>query len=160
MSRIARRVKQAGVYFVTTDTWQRHQLFQKAELARIVLVQIFECGKRGFCKLHAFVLMPEHLHMLITPAEEASLEKALTMIQGGSSFRIAKELNYQFPIWISGHHDRWIGNTAKHRISKQYLELNPVKAQLAEKPSDYSAGAASGKYEMDPCGFDEGSFRG
>jgi putative transposase len=160
MSRIARRVKRAGVYFVTTDTWQRHQLVQKAELARIVLDQIFECGKRGFYKLHAFVLMPEHLHMLITPAEEASLEKALTMIQGGSSFRIGKELNYQFPIWFSGYYDRWLGNTADYRIRKRYIELNPLKAQLAEKPSDYSAGAASGKYEMDPCGFNERSFRG
>jgi putative transposase len=58
MSRIARRVKQPGVYFVTTDTWQRRKLFQKAELAKIVLEQIFECRKRGFYKLHAFVLMP------------------------------------------------------------------------------------------------------
>lgn len=160
MSRIARRVKQPGVYFVTTDTWQRRKLFQKAELAKIVLEQIFECRKRSFYKLHAFVLMPEHLHMLITPGEEASLEKALMMIKGGSSFRIGKELNYKFPIWLSGYHDRWIRDIAEYRIRKQYIELSPVKAQLAEKAVDYSAGSASGKYEMDPCEFDEGNFRG
>jgi putative transposase len=160
MSRIARRVKQPGVYFVTTDTWQRRKLFQKAELAKIVLEQIFECRKRGFYKLHAFVLMPEHLHMLITPGEEASLEKALMMIKGGSSFRIGKELNYKFPIRLSGYHDRWIRDIAEYRIRKQYIELNPVKAQLAEKAVDYSAGSASGKYEMDPCEFDEGNYRG
>jgi putative transposase len=160
MSRIARRVHQAGVYFVTTDTWQRRQLFQKPELAKIVLDQIFECRKRGFYRLHAFVLMPEHLHMLITPGEEASLEKAVMMIKGGSSFKIRKELNYKFPIWFSGYHDRWIRDIAEYRIRKQYIELNPVKAQLVGKPSDYSAGSASGRYEMDPCEFEEGSFRG
>ena len=160
MSRIARRVKQADVYFVTTDTWQHRQFFQKPELAKIVLDQLFECRTRGFYKLHAFVLMPEHLHMLITPGEGASLEKAVMMIEGGSSFKIRKELNYKFPMWFSGYHDRWIRDIAEYRIRKQYIELNPVKAQLVEKPSDYSAGSASGKYETDPCEFEDGSFRG
>jgi hypothetical protein len=82
------------------------------------------------------------------------------MIKGGSSFRIGKELNYKFPIWLSGYHDRWIRDIAEYRIRKQYIELNPVKAQLAEKAVDYSAGSASGKYEMDPCEFDEGNYRG
>jgi putative transposase len=159
MSRIARRVHQAGVYFVATDTWQRRELFQKPELAKVVLDQIFECRKRGFYKLHAFVLMPERLHILLTPGEEASLEKAVMMIKGGSSFKIRKELNYKFLIWFNGYHDRWIRDIAEYRIRKQYIERNPVKAQLVEKPSDYSAGSASGEHEMDPCEFDEGSFR-
>jgi putative transposase len=160
MTRIARRVHQAGVYFVTTDTSQRRQLFQKAELAKIVLDQICECRTRGFYKLHAFVLMPEHLHMLIPPCEEASLEKAVMMIKGGSSFKIRKELNYKSPFWFSGYHDRWIRDITEYRIRKPCIELNPVKAQLAEKAADYSPGSAGGKYEMDPCEFEEGSFRG
>ncbi|MGA8677957.1 MAG: transposase, partial [Candidatus Acidiferrales bacterium] len=92
MSRITRRVKQFGVYFVTTDTWQRRQLFLNFEAAGIVLEQLMECRARGFYKLHAFVLMPEHLHMLITPGEESPIEKAVMMIKGGSSFKIRKEL--------------------------------------------------------------------
>lgn len=160
MSRITRRVKQFGVYFVTTDTWQRRQLFLNFEAAGIVLEQLMECRARGFYKLHAFVLMPEHLHMLITPGEESPIEKAVMMIKGGSSFKIRKELNFKFPIWHSGYHDRWIRNVAEYLIRKQYIELNPVKAQLAEKAADYSAGSASGKYKLDACQFDGGSFRG
>ncbi len=160
MSRITRRVKQSGVYFVTTDTWQRRQLFFKPEPAQIVVDQIMQCRERGFYKLHAFVLMPEHLHMLITPGEESPIEKAVMMIKGGSSFKIRKELNYQFPIWHSGYHDRWIRDLSEYRIRKQYIELNPVKARLAEKAADYLAGSASGKYELDACQFDGGSSRG
>lgn len=56
--------------------------------------------------MHAFVIMPEHLHLLITSGENTPLEKAVMMIKGGSSHRIKKELLYSFPIWMSGYHDR------------------------------------------------------
>jgi putative transposase len=93
MSRIARRVRQAGIYFITTDTWERRRLFRKPDPARIVTEQIIDCRERGLYELHAFVLMPEHLHLLITPSEDASIEKAVMMIKGGSSYRIKKELS-------------------------------------------------------------------
>ena len=101
--------------------------------------------------------MPEHLHMLISPGLETSLEKAMMMIKGGSSYRIKKELLYSFPIWMSGYHDRWIRDAHEYRIRKQYIELNPVKARLAEKPSEYPLGSASGKYPLDPCAHDAGT---
>lgn len=160
MSLIARRVKQPGVYFVTTDTWQRRRLFEKPEAAEIVIDQILSCRDKGFYKLHEFVLMPEHLHILITPGENTSLEKAVQMIKGGSSFRIRKALNRKVPVWHTGFHDRWIRDAHEYRIRKQYIEQNPVKARLAESPCDYSYGSASGKFVLDACEFDEGSFRG
>ena len=160
MSRIARRVKQPGVYFVTSDTWERRQIFLKPEPAMIVLEQLLECGERGFYRLHAFVIMPENLHILITPGEGTSIEKAVMMIKGGSTFKIARELNYKFPIWFNGYHDRGIRDVREYRIRKQYSELNPARAKLVENSADYLAGLASGKYQMDRCAYDEGNFRG
>jgi putative transposase len=97
--------------------------------------------------------------MLISPGKETPLEKTVMMIKGGSSFRIRKELTYKFPNWHGGYHDRWIRNVAEYRIRKQYIELNPVKAQLVENAVDYVAGSATGKYQLDACQFDGGSFR-
>ncbi len=145
---------------MTTDTWERRQVFLKPDPARIVLEKVIECRDRGFYKLHSFVIMPEHLHILLTPGEDASLEKTVMMIKGGASFRIRKELNYSSPIWHSGYHDRWIRDVHEYRIRKQYIDLNPVKAGLVEKAADYSLGSASGQYQMDECAFDEESRRG
>jgi putative transposase len=160
MSLIARRVKQPGVYFVTTDTWQRRRLFDKPEAAEIVIDQLLGCRDKGFYKLHEFVLMPEHLHILITPGEDVSLEKAVQMIKGGSSFRIGKALDRKLPVWHTGFHDRWIRDAHEYRIRKQYIEQNPVKARLAESPSGYAHGSASGNFVLDERQFDEGNFRG
>jgi putative transposase len=140
MSRLARRVRQPGVYFITTDTWQRRQIFLKADPARIFLEQILECRERGFYRPHEFVIMPEHLHMLVTPGGETSLEKAVMMIKGGSSYKIKKQLLYSSPIWMEGFHDRWIRDAHEYRMRKQYIELNPVKGHLVANPADYVFG--------------------
>jgi REP-associated tyrosine transposase len=129
-------------------------MFLKPEPARIVIEQILDCRDKGFYKLHAFVLMPEHLHMLITPSERDSLEKAVMMIKGGSAFKIKKELLYGFPIWMKGYHDRWIRDGHEYRIRKQYIELNPVKARLAQRPAAYRWASASGQFKMDVCVHD------
>jgi putative transposase len=117
-------------------------------------------GEREFYKVHAFVVMPEHLHILMTPGGETSLEKAVQMIKGGSAFRIRKDLNYASPIWQRGYHDRWIRDAHEYRMRKQYIELNAVKAGLAQKAAEYPFGSASGKLRMDECEFDQRSFSG
>ena len=106
MAQIARRVRQAGVYFATTDTWERSALFINTVLACIAVGQIVACQDRGFFKLHAFVPMPDHLHVLITPSDETTVEKAMQMIKGGSAHRMGIERPQQFPIWHRGFHDR------------------------------------------------------
>jgi len=104
--------------------------------------------------------MPNHLHMLITPGEQTSLERAVMMIKGGSSHRIKKELLYSSPIWMSGYHDRWIRNSAEYQTRKRYIEQNPVKAGLVETVTDYPLGSASGKHEINMCKFDERELQG
>jgi putative transposase len=137
VGRIARRVRQAGAYFVTTDTWQKHPLFVNTVLANIVVEQIVSCRDRGFYKLHAFVLMPDHLHVLLTPGETTTVEKSMQMIKGGSAHRIGIEKPQKFPIWHSGFHDRWMRDGEEYRGSRRYIEQNPVEAKLVERPEDY-----------------------
>jgi hypothetical protein len=54
--------------------------------------------KRRFL-LHEFVIMPNHFHLLLTPAAEIPLEKALQFIKGGFSYRAKKEIHFAFEIW-------------------------------------------------------------
>jgi putative transposase len=155
VGRITRRVRQAGVYFVTTDTWQRRALFINTLLANIVVEQILNCRDRGFYQLHAFVVMPDHAHLLLTPGETATIEKALLMIKGGSSHRMGLQSPQRFPIWHAGFHDRWIRDAAEYWSSKKYIEQNPVEAKLVERPEEYVFSSASGKYKLDPSQFDD-----
>ncbi len=157
MAKIARRVRQAGVYFVTTDTWERHALFINTVLADIVVEQIVSCRDRGFYKLHAFALMPEHLHVLVTSSDETSIEKAMQMIKGGSAHRIGIERPQAFPIWHRSFHDRWIRDAEQFWNAKSYIEQNPVKAKLVETAHEYAWSSANGKVALDLSRYESAS---
>ena len=97
-------------------------------------------------QLHGFVVMPDHIHLIVTPGEGYSLEKAVQMVKGGSSRMIGKEFDTRFPIWQKGFHEHWIRSEEDYRTRKKYIEQNPVKAGLAVRASEYPYSSASGKF--------------
>ena len=99
--------------------------------------------------------MPDHLHILLTPAETTTIEKSMQMIKGGAARRIGVEKPQKFPIWHAGFHDRWVRDAEEYRGSKRYIEQNPVEAKLAARPEDYAFSSATGKYALDLSRFDE-----
>ncbi|HET9402051.1 MAG TPA: transposase [Candidatus Acidoferrales bacterium] len=149
MGRISRNVRQAGAYFVTTDTYQRRALFSKPAWAELLCAHIVECRDRGFYSLHAFVVMPDHLHILLTPGNKVTIEKAIQMIKGGSAFKIRRQFETALQIWHAGFHDHWIRNDNEYGIRSQYRRTNPVEARLCESPEQYPWSSFSGKFLVD-----------
>src|SRR3990172_9371536 len=94
-----RRVKDEGTYFVTSRTWESRKLFVKPPACEIVMETMFHYRDQRNYLLHAFVLMPDHIHLILTPGPEISLERAVQFIKGGSSRRISRQLNFRLPVW-------------------------------------------------------------
>jgi len=150
MGKLVHRTGADSTYFVTTDAWQKRSVFQVPETAEIVVQRILACRERGAYLLHEFVLMPDHLHLLITPSHEMSLEKAIQLIKGGSSFLINKSRGAKMEIWQSGFHDWTIRDGADFDAKSHYIRMNPVVAKLVERCEDWAFGSASGKFRLDP----------
>lgn len=150
MSRPKHRIGIPGTYFVSTNVWEGQQLFSSDTLAEIVLQTLLDCRERGFYLLHDFVVMPDHIHLILTPKPDTSLEKAIQMIKGGSSHRIGQARQRRFPVWQKGFHEHWIRSEADYQARKQYIEQNPVKARLASAPQEYPYSSATGRHPLDP----------
>ena len=56
----------------------------------------------GKSRLHDFVVMPNHLHLLITVREGMTIEKAMPFIKGEFSYRLKKETGYMGEVWQRG----------------------------------------------------------
>jgi putative transposase len=82
-------------YFITTTTANRRRLFQVEANAQLLLDVLMEQRVKNRFHLHAFVLMPDHMHAILTPAPDVSLEKAVQFIKGNFSYR----LKSKFPVW-------------------------------------------------------------
>jgi len=92
--------------------------------------------------VHDFVIMPNHIHILMTVPGEMSIEKAMQLIKGGFSFRANKELGFRGEVWQRGYSDVRILDDKSFQQHREYIENNPVKAGLANTPDEYPFGTA------------------
>lgn len=120
-------------------------------MAEILADQIVQCRSKGYYLLHEFCVMPNHLHVLFTPAGAISLEKAVQMVKGGASYRIGKQRRF-LQLWQDGYHDWRCKNEGDFRAYAEYVRQNPVKAGLVAAAEDWPYSSANPKFAefLDP----------
>ena len=121
-------------YFVTASTWQRRALFNNARWAGLFLETLQSYRGKGYL-LHEYVLMPDHFHVLITPAE--TLERSVQLVKGGFSFRAKKDLGSSMEVWQRGFSDHRIRDWKDFEIHMGYIYRNPVGKGLVDTAASY-----------------------
>jgi len=116
-------------YFVSTQTEGRKPFFRHERWARLMVSVLNHYEGNGY-KLHAYVIMPDHLHLLISPLE--SVEKSVQLIKGGFSFRAKRELQWNGEIWQKGFTDHRVRDEEDWGRHLEYIRQNPVDARLVE----------------------------
>jgi putative transposase len=125
------------VFFVTTKTCMGRRLFQ-SERNAMLLVDVLRSyvAARKFV-LHDFVVMPDHLHLLIAVQGDMEIEKAVQLIKGRFSFRLKKEFQFLGDVWQRGFSEARADDAESASRYREYIAQNPVKAGLAELPGEY-----------------------
>jgi putative transposase len=98
--------------------------------------------RSGKMTVHDFVIMPNHVHILMTVPGEMSIEKAMQLIKGSFSFLASKELGFRGEIWQRRYSDVRILDDKSFQQRREYIENNPVKAGLVNRPDEYPYGTA------------------
>ncbi len=91
----------------------------------------------GKFQIHDFVVMPNHVHLLMTVSEGMAIEKAVQFIKGGFSYRLKKESGYSGEVWRRGFSDLRIEDRESFLRYRDYIAQNPVKKGLARSPGDF-----------------------
>ncbi len=139
LPRCGSRPKKLGRIFVTAVTAQRRSLFQVTATAELLERTILEYHSQGRFLLHAFVIMPDHFHALITPAPDVSLEKAMQFIKGGFSFRLKSKMD----VWMRSFNESQIMTKEKFMSCVLYIEESPIRRGLVSTPQAHPFGSAS-----------------
>jgi putative transposase len=137
-------------YFITSNTYDRQTLFRYETFAKLFIETLYEYRRQSKYQIHPFVVMPEHFHLLLTPARGVTIERALQLIKGGYSYRVKTELHRSFEVWQPGFTDRRV-RVGEYGRMVEYIEQNPVKAGLVKNAKDYPYGSASGLFDLDPA---------
>jgi putative transposase len=88
-------------------------------------------------QVHDFVVMPDHVQLLITVAGDTTIEKAMQLIKGGFSYRLKKESGYVGEVWYRGFSEVRVDDQQSLAIHREYIAQNPVKAGLATAPETF-----------------------
>jgi putative transposase len=131
------RTATEGTFFITTITYNRRLLFQLPANAELFLETLQHYRVEGHYKLHAFVIMPDHVHLLLTPIDK-NISQTMNLIKGGFSRHLAS----RFPIWQRGFADHLILNRDHFESRRTYIHQNPVRAHLIAAPELYPYSSA------------------
>src|SRR5438876_6679758 len=131
-------------FFTTTVTWKRTPLFRSQPEAELMMDVLVHYREQMRYVLHEFVIMPDHLHLLLTPEADISIERALQLIKGGFSYRLGKAK--RGPVWQESFANHRIGEQHDYERHAGYIRMNPVRARLVERPEMYPYSSASARF--------------
>ena len=136
-------------FFVTSSIAQKRRLLQSIRAAELFIDTLYDYRAKGNYRLHEFVVMPDHFHLLLT-VTELSIERAVQLIKGGFAFRTGKQLGFRAPVWQKGFSETRILNARSYMEVRAYIRDNPVIRHLAATQEDYAYSSANPKFELDP----------
>jgi putative transposase len=134
---IPSRTDRPGTFFVTSRTHGSRKVFQAERNAELFLETLQHYRIEGHYKLHAFVAMPDHIHLLLTPLNR-SIERVMGLIKGGFSHRLSSK----FPVWQRSFTDRRIRDKEEFLIKREYIHQNPVRGRLVASAELYRFSSA------------------
>jgi putative transposase len=140
---IPQRTATQGTFFLTTVTYNRRRIFQLPANADLFLETLQHY--RPYYLLHAFVLMPDHVHLILTPRDK-TLSQVMNLVKGGFSHRLASKL----PIWQRGFTDHHIHTQEDFTTHQRYIHQNPITALLSETAEAHPYTSANPTIPLDP----------
>jgi putative transposase len=119
-----------NTYALTTATYQRRALLLRTANAELLLRMLFHYRDQGRYQLHGFAIMPEHMHVLLSPSSGQTIERCAQCIKGGFSHEARAQFSGE--IWQPGFHAHRIRDNSDFYNQLKYIAANPERRHLPE----------------------------
>ena len=124
-------------YFITARLAHGLSVFKEEHCCSLLLQDINFYRLEFHYQLYGYVIMPDHLHLIIQPSLMADISTVMNKIKGHSSFTINKHLGRIGKLWQKGYYDHIIRNGKDFEEKINYIHKNPVRAGLSENMQDF-----------------------
>ena len=105
-------------------------------MACTTFLEVFEAARRRVCfDVYGHVVMPEHVHLLLSEPQDGTLATALQALKQSVSRTLA--LRSPEPLWLERYYDFNVWTAKKQTEKLKYLHRNPVIHGLVAKPEDW-----------------------
>jgi putative transposase len=140
---IYRRFSGHGLpYFVTTNTAHRRPIFTDPAAIAALIQVLNEVRAETRFRLHAYVLMPDHLHFVTATPERIPIGRVIGLVKGRFAHRWNRRTGTSGSVWQSRFRERALRTAYALRSAIDYVHLNPVEAGLVTDPTMYEWSSA------------------
>jgi len=101
------------------------------------LTDLSETAVRHACAIHAYCLMTNHVHLLMTPMREHSISQTMQALGRRYVYYVNKTYRRTGTLWEGRYKASLIDSEAYLLSCMRYIELNPVRANMVEHPGEY-----------------------
>ncbi len=134
--------------FITSKTRDNHPLFANHALCEIVVSCLYYGRSKKWFELLSFVVMPDHLHLIVIPREK-NISQVMHSIKSYSSKEINRSLSREGPVWQSSFRDFTISTPVQLLQKAGYIHNNPVRKGLVSEAAEYRFSSANRSFETD-----------
>ncbi len=110
------------------------------------------CLKHG-CRLHAYVLMTNHVHLLMTPQSRESISRAIQHTGRCYVSYVNRCYGKSGTLWEGRHKGCLVPDDRYLLACMRYIELNPVRAGMVAHPADYAWSSYQSNAMGKACGM-------
>ena len=137
MPRGLRRFHQSGQsHFVTFSCFRRQALFSSPHPFDLFVQCLEEMRRRLKMRIYGYVVMPEHVHLLVSEPESSTLAEAMHYLKLSFVKRLrARESAGSF--WQKRYYDRNLRDEHEFQVKLRYMHRNPVRRRLVKEPADW-----------------------
>lgn len=96
-----------------------------------------ELSIRYGVSVHAYVLMTNHVHFLVTPDNEVAISNTTKVVGSRYAQYINKKYRRTGTLWEGRHRASLVQSDRYLLTCMRYIELNPVRAQMVARPEEY-----------------------
>ncbi len=143
--RKARIIRPNATYHVTAKTNRGEFLLEPEEVKELFSCVVNEAREKYCLQLIQFVIMSNHVHLLIKPAADTNLSKLMQWILSVFAVRFNKMYGFKGHVWYDRFKSKIVASFRQLVNTFNYITDNPVKAGLCQKGCDYHWG---GMYEL------------
>ena len=135
--RLGRFSASQHVYHISTSTHLRQRLFTEFYAARAVARCLNNPDSLHRSDVLAWVVMPDHVHVLLRLGEGVLLSKVVNGVKGSAARAVNLTLQRAGPVWQRSFHDHAIRSEENLATVSRYIVENPIRAGLVRRLSDY-----------------------
>lgn len=130
----------------------RQAVFFCEEDYRAYLTWLWDGADKCGCSVHAYVLMTNHVHLLVSPDEKESISQLIQYVGRNYVTYVNRRYGRSGTLWEGRHKGSLVQASDYLLACYRYIELNPVRAGMVEVPGEY----AWSSYRKNAFGEDAG----